>query len=125
MGERCDPHCYQPRTLRQGFSYELKGQSARAYLATSPRLHWLSLLFATLAGEHRGAPRRREHTREEGGPDLRHDGQGEVVRRDPGPGLALPLILGTGSGQSTWLAASSHSGFLVSFPGSFQEVPCN
>lgn len=31
----------------------------------------------SLAGEHRGAPRGGEHPREEGGPDLRHDGQGE------------------------------------------------
>lgn len=32
----------------------------------------------SLAGEHRGAPRGGEHPREEGGPDLRHDGQGEL-----------------------------------------------
>lgn len=66
-----DPHC-QPRVLRQGFSYEFKGQSAGLvawWLSYKP-----SLVFAPLSGEHRGAPRRREHTREEGGPDLRHDG---------------------------------------------------
>lgn len=28
MGERRGPHCQQPRGLRQGFSYEFKGQSA-------------------------------------------------------------------------------------------------
>lgn len=32
----------------------------------------------SLAGEHRGTPRGGEHPREAGGPNLRHDGQGET-----------------------------------------------
>lgn len=64
------------------------------------------------AGEHCGAPRGGEHPREEGGPDLRHDGQGEAVGKlgglgrgvgswGPGPGSPqVPLTTyGPGSGR--------------------------
>lgn len=83
----------EQKAERAGVGWGMGGRAVR--ICNLPRSGWGGGLASTakpgvpgahrlpclsVAGEHRGAPRGGEHPREEGGPDLRHDGQGEPGR---------------------------------------------